>query len=252
MEVPSRDKEFEEYDEEYGERNERNDSEFENMMLSTYTKTLNDYRQEYAEKTKLRPSDFPTDHFVISDTERERGEKLRSNPATVHNWLYDSAQTELLSNIQRKRYQNAVRLDPFARPPDDRPPAPPASSYAVGRRKTSSAVAVVTSGTGKISVNGQHYVEYFGDMLWCWDVTRPFQVTDSFGDYDVALSVRGGGKSGQAGACRLAIAKALLKQNKLFYHRLIEDYLLKRDNRIVERKHYGRYKARKGFAYVRR
>lgn len=125
-------------------------------------------------------------------------------------------------------------------------------SLATGRRKTAIAQVRLLPGTGKIVVNKQNFVEYFPIEIDRIIASRPLEVTKTDGKYDVFVTVRGGGKSGQTGAVQLAIARALVSVEEEFRGKLREFGLLTRDPRMVERKKYGLKKARKRFQFSKR
>ncbi len=124
--------------------------------------------------------------------------------------------------------------------------------HTIGRRKTSVARIFMEEGSGKITVNGRDFEDYFTIPTHRVDVMKPFTVTNTEGKYDVMVNVKGGGITGQAGAVRLAIARALLKVDPEFRALLKPEGLLTRDPRMVERKKYGRPKARKKFQFSKR
>ncbi len=124
--------------------------------------------------------------------------------------------------------------------------------HTIGRRKTSVARIFLKEGSGKITVNGQDFETYFPILTHRVDILKPFVVTDTMGKYDVRVTVKGGGVSGQAGAIRLGIARALLEVDPEFRQQLKPAGLLTRDPRMVERKKYGRPKARKKFQFSKR
>jgi len=124
--------------------------------------------------------------------------------------------------------------------------------HTIGRRKTSVARIFMNEGSGEITVNGRKFEEFFPVLTHRVDVLKPFQVTDTMGKYDVRVNVRGGGITGQAGAIRLAIARALLQVNPEYRQQLKPAGLLTRDPRMVERKKYGQPKARKKFQFSKR
>jgi small subunit ribosomal protein S9 len=114
-----------------------------------------------------------------------------------------------------------------------------------GRRKTSVARVRLVPGTGNITVNGQPAAEYFGRNSLMIAIDQPFKVTDTAGRFDVIATLQGGGKSGQAGALRHGIARAMLEAGDDYRGDLKRAGLLRRDPRMVERKKYGLKKARK-------
>jgi small subunit ribosomal protein S9 len=123
---------------------------------------------------------------------------------------------------------------------------------AVGRRKTAVARAILTPGSGKVFVNKKSVEQYFPIEILRADVMKPFAATESAGKYDAQINVVGGGTTGQAGAVKLAIARALLEMSEENRTGLRKDGLLTRDPRMVERKKYGQKKARKRFQFSKR
>lgn len=123
---------------------------------------------------------------------------------------------------------------------------------ALGRRKTSVARVYLSKGTGKVTINKKDYKEAFPISVLQAKIERPFELTETTGQYDVAVNVFGGGINGQAEAIRLGIARALVKvaeENKTL---LKAEGLMTRDPRMVERKKPGRPKARKKFQFSKR
>ncbi len=123
---------------------------------------------------------------------------------------------------------------------------------AVGRRKTSVARVYLTPGTGKWDINGRTLGDYFPRLSLVQHIQQSFTATDTLGAFDVKARVRGGGQSGQAGALRLAIARALLRADEIHRLKLRAAGLLTRDARKVERKKPGRPGARKRFQFSKR
>jgi small subunit ribosomal protein S9 len=126
------------------------------------------------------------------------------------------------------------------------------SYYGTGRRKTSRARAFMKKGSGQISVNSQSLDNYFGRAVAKMIVCQPLQVTDSMDKVDLMITVKGGGMSGQAGAIRLAISRALLQLDEAMRPILRAEGFLTRDSRIVERKKVGRRKARRKRQFSKR
>ena len=124
--------------------------------------------------------------------------------------------------------------------------------YATGRRKTAIARVWLAPGTGKIEVNGKDVIGYFRRDVLRMLIERPLHVTDTFGKVDVHASVIGGGLSGQAGAFRLGIARALVSMDENLKPALRQNDLMTRDPRERERKKYGQPGARKRFQYSKR
>ena len=123
---------------------------------------------------------------------------------------------------------------------------------ATGRRKESSASVRLVPGQGKILVNGKEVRQYLPREDLLSDLRKPLVITETEGKYDVVVKARGGGISGQTGAIRLGIARALAQLDENFKTALRRNGLLSRDPRAVERKKYGRVKARKRFQYSKR
>jgi small subunit ribosomal protein S9 len=117
--------------------------------------------------------------------------------------------------------------------------------YGTGRRKTSVARVRLTPGTGLCTVNGRPAVDYFGREALVTFVEQPFRATETVGRFDVIATIHGGGVSGQAGALRHGISRALLDAGEEYRGELKRAGLLRRDPRMVERKKYGLKKARK-------
>ena len=122
----------------------------------------------------------------------------------------------------------------------------------VGRRKTSTARALLRPGTGEWSVNGRPLREYFPRLLHRRRVEEALKVTEVDGQFDVLVRVRGGGITGQADAIRLAVSRALVGRDEEIRPVLKRHGLLTRDPRKVERKKPGRPKARKRFQFSKR
>ena len=124
---------------------------------------------------------------------------------------------------------------------------------AIGRRKRSIARVYLTKGTGKIMVNGKDFKEYFPQQHIHPKVTDPFTTVELESNlYDLKVNVKGGGFKGQAEAIRMGIARALVKLNADFRKPLKSKKMLTRDARVVERKKYGKPKARKSFQFSKR
>ncbi len=123
---------------------------------------------------------------------------------------------------------------------------------AIGRRKSSSARVRLIPGSGKITVNGKPLLDYFKRETLKMMIEQPFELTNTLGKFDVIANITGGGLSGQAGALRLGIARALVKWNEELRPELRAGGFLTRDPREVERKKYGQPKARKRFQFSKR
>ena len=158
---------------------------------------------------------------------------------------------------------------PVAAPADEAPAAPPARTgpaapireqeidaqgraYATGRRKDAVARVWIKPGSGKITVNGRDQEVYFARPTLRLVINQVFDVSDRSGQYDVVCTVKGGGLSGQAGAVKHGIAQALSKFEPLLRSSVKSAGFLTRDSRVVERKKYGKAKARKSFQFSKR
>jgi small subunit ribosomal protein S9 len=122
----------------------------------------------------------------------------------------------------------------------------------IGRRKTAVARIYMTPGKGDIKVNGRDYKEYFPFEVHQIVLQQPFVTISSSNAYDIKVNVRGGGISGQAEAIRMAVSRALCEYNLEFRPALKKEGFLTRDPRMVERKKYGRAKARRRFQFSKR
>ena len=125
-------------------------------------------------------------------------------------------------------------------------------SYATGRRKESAARVWVKRGTGKISINGKDMMSYFARPVLQMQLNFVFDVTERKDQFDVIATVKGGGLSGQAGAVRHGLSRALTLFEPDLRKSLKSAGMLTRDSRVVERKKYGRAKARKSFQFSKR
>jgi len=125
-------------------------------------------------------------------------------------------------------------------------------AYATGRRKDAVARVWLKPGTGKITVNGRDQEVYFARPTLRLVINQPFQVSDRDGQYDVVATVKGGGLSGQAGAVKHGISQALTKFEPALRSAVKAAGFLTRDSRTVERKKYGRAKARRSFQFSKR
>jgi small subunit ribosomal protein S9 len=147
------------------------------------------------------------------------------------------------------------------------PPAPPPAeaaplreqqldkygrAYATGRRKDAVARVWLKPGSGRITVNGKEQEVYFARPTLRLVINQPFDVADRRGQYDVDVTVKGGGLSGQAGAVKHGIAQALSRYEPALRTMVKQAGFLTRDPRVVERKKYGRAKARRSFQFSKR
>ena len=125
-------------------------------------------------------------------------------------------------------------------------------AYATGRRKDAVARVWLKPGSGKIEVNGREQEVYFARPTLRLVINQPFGITDRVGQYDVIATVKGGGLSGQAGAVLHGIAQALSRYEPALRTTVMRAGFLTRDSRVVERKKYGRAKARRSFQFSKR
>lgn len=123
---------------------------------------------------------------------------------------------------------------------------------ALGRRKASVARVYLSKGEGKITINGKEVKEYFPQLHIQNAVTDPLHTAEVMGLYNVTVNVQGGGFKGQAEAVRMGISRALVEINEDFRKPLKERKFLSRDSREVERKKFGKPKARKSFQFSKR
>ena len=125
-------------------------------------------------------------------------------------------------------------------------------AYATGKRKTAVARVWIKPGSGKISVNGKDHTEYFGRAVLQMIIKQPLVAAERNDQFDVVCTVTGSGPSGQAGAVRHGIARALTFYEPGLRSVLKKGGFLTRDSRVVERKKYGRAKARRSFQFSKR
>jgi small subunit ribosomal protein S9 len=125
-------------------------------------------------------------------------------------------------------------------------------AYATGKRKNAVARVWIKPGTGKITVNGRDVEVYFARPVLRMILQQPLGVANRAGQYDLIVSVAGGGLSGQAGAVRHGLAKALTHYEPELRSALKREGFLTRDSRVVERKKYGKRKARRSFQFSKR
>lgn len=125
-------------------------------------------------------------------------------------------------------------------------------AYGTGRRKNAVARVWVSRGSGKVTVNGRDIAVYFARGTQRLVLNQPFEFANRIGQFDVVCMVSGGGLTGQAGAVRHGISRALVNFEPGLRTPLKKAGMLTRDNRMVERKKYGRHKARRGTQWVKR
>ena len=143
-------------------------------------------------------------------------------------------------NVQPEAPLREQQLDKFGR------------AYATGRRKDAIARVWLKPGSGKITVNGRDQETYFARPTLRLVINQPFGITDRTGQYDIVATVKGGGLSGQAGAVLHGIAQALTRYEPVLRTTVKRAGVLTRDSRAVERKKYGKAKARKSFQFSKR
>jgi len=125
-------------------------------------------------------------------------------------------------------------------------------AYATGKRKDAVARVWIKPGAGRVIVNGRELDQYFTRPTWRLILNQPFHIAGRVDQYDVFCTVKGGGLSGQAGAVRHGISKALTYYEPALRAPLKKEGFLTRDPRVVERKKYGRRKARRSFQFSKR
>ncbi|MBA3667515.1 MAG: 30S ribosomal protein S9 [Sphingomonas sp.] len=143
-------------------------------------------------------------------------------------------------NVQPEAPLREQQLDKYGR------------AYATGRRKDAVARVWLKPGSGKIEVNGRDQAVYFARPTLRLVINQPFGITDRAGQYDIVATVKGGGLSGQAGAVLHGIAQALSRYEPVLRTTVKRAGFLTRDSRVVERKKYGKAKARKSFQFSKR
>ena len=161
-----------------------------------------------------------------------------------------STETQTLTDLKDLR-SAAVAVEPSA---ELREPQIDAQgrAYATGRRKNAVARVWLKPGSGKVTINGREGAVYFARPVLRMMIAQPFGVTNRLGQYDVVATVTGGGLSGQAGAIRHGISRALTNYEPALRGALKAGGYLTRDSRVVERKKYGRAGARRSFQYSKR
>lgn len=127
-----------------------------------------------------------------------------------------------------------------------------ATQYATGKRKSAIARAWVSPGSGEMTVNTKPFEQYFPRPSLRSTIQHPLEVTGAMSKYNVRATIHGGGATGQAGALRHAIARALVTMNPAMREALKKEGFLTRDSRVKERKKYGQKGARKRFQYSKR
>ncbi len=123
---------------------------------------------------------------------------------------------------------------------------------AIGRRKGAVARVILIPGKGTRRINGRSLSDYFHNKALEKEVEKPLEITERAGAYEVVVNIRGGGPSGQAGAIRLGVSRALVRAESVLRPMLKKAGFMTRDSRVVERKKYGRAGARKRFQFSKR
>lgn len=152
--------------------------------------------------------------------------------------LSDLTQAAVAAAVEGPKYEQ--KLDKYGR------------AYATGKRKNAVARVWIKPGSGKITVNGRDVEVYFARPVLRMILQQPLGVAKRMGQYDLIVSVAGGGLSGQAGAVRHGLAKALTHYEPELRSPLKKEGFLTRDSRVVERKKYGKRKARRSFQFSKR
>jgi small subunit ribosomal protein S9 len=162
--------------------------------------------------------------------------------------------TGLRDALQSAQQQVRQPQAPQAQPAEQAKPKldPQGRAYATGKRKNAVARVWIKPGTGQITVNGRDSPTYFARPVLRMLLNQPFVVANRLGQYDVVCTVVGGGLSGQAGAVRHGISRALTFYEPDLRPTLKSQGFLTRDSRVVERKKYGRAKARRSFQFSKR
>ena len=167
-----------------------------------------------------------------------------------------NAETNIETNAETETAPPPAQAPEGAGAAEDALPEPQIDTqgraYATGKRKNAIARVWLKRGAGRIQINGRSVEEYFTRGTWRLILGQPFQVAERNGQYDVMCTVKGGGLSGQAGAVRHGLSKALALYEPALRKTLKSHGFLTRDPRVVERKKYGRRKARRSFQFSKR
>ena len=179
----------------------------------------------------------------MSDTRESIADQLGATPAPAATPAPEAPAAEASAPTPPAQEQAPLReqqLDKYGR------------AYATGRRKDAVARVWLKPGSGKIEVNGRDQETYFARPTLRLVINQPFDITDRNGQYDIVATVKGGGLSGQAGAVKHGIAQALSRFEPALRTAVKQAGFLTRDPRVVERKKYGRAKARRSFQFSKR
>ena len=182
---------------------------------------------------------------LTSETPEAPAPAVEANEAPVAEAGAAETETETVEapapvNVQPEAPLREQQLDKYGR------------AYATGRRKDAVARVWLKPGSGKIEINGRDQAIYFARATLRLVINQPFGITDRIGQYDVVATVKGGGLSGQAGAVLHGIAQALTRFEPALRTTVKREGFLTRDSRVVERKKYGRAKARRSFQVSKR
>ena len=170
-----------------------------------------------------------------------KAEKAAAKPAAK------PSVTKVVSKPAAKATPVVAKKQKAAKPTDNNP-----KTYGTGRRKDAVARVWIKSGNGRIIVNDREIETYFARPVLRMIINQPFSAVDRIGSFDVIATVKGGGLSGQAGAIRHGISRALDQVDTAFHTALRKGGFLTRDSRVVERKKYGKAKARRSFQFSKR
>jgi small subunit ribosomal protein S9 len=174
----------------------------------------------------------------LSDIKDVAGEAVAANAAAAAE-AGETAETPIAPEAPSAPLREQ-ELDKFGR------------AYATGRRKDAVARVWLKPGTGKITINGRDQEVYFARPTLRLVINQPFTLTDRVGQYDIVATVKGGGLSGQAGAVKHGISQAITRYEPALRSAVKAEGFLTRDSRVVERKKYGRAKARRSFQFSKR
>jgi len=193
---------------------------------------MSDNRQSLSDLGAMAEGQAAATQTPVADAPARSGRGRREERVDDHGVSTQGPQLEAVLREQQ--------LDKFGR------------AYATGRRKDAVARVWLKPGTGRITVNGRDQTVYFARPTLRLVINQPFDVSERQGQYDVDCTVTGGGLSGQAGAVKHGIAQALSRYEPALRNAVKRAGFLTRDPRVVERKKYGRAKARRSFQFSKR
>ncbi len=196
---------------------------------------MSDNRQSLADLAALTGAAAPEPAPAAAPTQAEAAAAPEGDEAPAPDTHGVSTQGPQIEAVLREQ-----QLDKYGR------------AYATGRRKDAVARVWLKPGSGKIVVNGRDQEVYFARPTLRLVINQPFGITDRAGQYDIVATVKGGGLSGQAGAVLHGIAQALSRYEPVLRTTVKRAGFLTRDSRVVERKKYGRAKARRSFQFSKR